>query len=144
MQNQWWERTDPAVNDSPLRLVKEQTFGPGEMFSFHPDTIHSVKNINGDSVSVSIHVYGWHLAAKTEFWVYPGASLAGAAPRRCAPRPVHRVHPRTPTPTAAEGDPSRTLDAYQPEKRLQHNVRAADSAAAPVTAPTGTVTAGAT
>lgn len=110
-----YEREDPSVNDSPLKATRVEEFGPGDAVSFHPDTIHSVENVAAgeDARSVSLHVYGWHSAGETEFWVYPGGEPGG-------------------------------LDAYQPQKRLQHNVysppvaaadaAAADAAAAPATA----------
>jgi len=41
-QNTLWERTNPDINDSPLKELSKTVFSVGEIASFWPDTIHSV------------------------------------------------------------------------------------------------------
>ena len=49
-------RHDPKVNDSKLVMVEEQEFGEGEVVTFEPDRIHSVRNVGTTSKSMSLHV----------------------------------------------------------------------------------------
>jgi predicted metal-dependent enzyme (double-stranded beta helix superfamily) len=69
-QNTLWERSNPELNNSPLKEVSKTIFTPGEIASFCPDTIHSVENLT-DGRSVSLHIYGWHVPGGAEFWIYP-------------------------------------------------------------------------
>jgi len=89
-QNTLWERSNPEVNESPLKEVTKSIFSSGEIVSFYPDTIHSVENLSEEkNRGVSLHIYGWHLPGSAEFWIYP------------------------------DGNPE-SLDKYQPNKSLQH------------------------
>jgi predicted metal-dependent enzyme (double-stranded beta helix superfamily) len=61
-ENTFWKRLDDGSRPGYAEIVAQgvKSFGPGEVVSFLPDSIHSVHN-RGDRVTVSLHVYGRHL-----------------------------------------------------------------------------------
>jgi len=100
-KNSIWKRSDAKLNDSPLVLASEETFDAGKFVTFEPDTIHSVLNMDKNK-SVSLHVYGWHLPNKTEFWIYPNGNTEDL--RKYQPdETLHRG--KSPSPTAAASPP---------------------------------------
>ena len=61
-KNLFWRRVDDGSRPGYAEIVKqgEKAFGPGDVVSFLPDSIHSVIN-ETDAVTVSLHVYGKHV-----------------------------------------------------------------------------------
>jgi predicted metal-dependent enzyme (double-stranded beta helix superfamily) len=61
-ENTFWKRVDDGSRPGYAEIVRQgvRTFGPGEVVSFLPDSIHSVHN-GGERVTVSLHIYGKHL-----------------------------------------------------------------------------------
>jgi predicted metal-dependent enzyme (double-stranded beta helix superfamily) len=60
-RNVFWQRLDDGSRpgEATIRQKAEKVFGPGDVVTFMPDTIHSVVN-DTDQVTVSLHVYGKH------------------------------------------------------------------------------------
>jgi predicted metal-dependent enzyme (double-stranded beta helix superfamily) len=60
--NTFWKRLDDGSRPGHADIARQGVvvFGPGEVVSFLPDSIHSVHN-GGDRVTVSLHIYGKHL-----------------------------------------------------------------------------------
>ena len=60
--NVFWTRLDDGSRPgyAEVRKQAELVFGPGDVVSCLPDSIHSVEN-RTDAVTVSLHVYGRHL-----------------------------------------------------------------------------------
>ncbi len=60
-KNIFWKRLDDGSRPghAEIRPQAEKVFGPGEVVTFLPDSIHSVVN-ETDRVTVSLHVYGTH------------------------------------------------------------------------------------
>lgn len=58
-----WERVDDGSEPGRAELRQRNVIdvGPGHLCAFMPNDIHSVENV-GDTVSVSLHVYGRSLA----------------------------------------------------------------------------------
>ena len=65
-RNVCWERVDDGSRPgyAKIRKVREELFGPGEVFTLRPDDIHSVTNDTA-RVTVSLHVYGFNLNLTT-------------------------------------------------------------------------------
>lgn len=61
-RNVGWRRFDDGSKPgyAEIRPVTEMRPGPGDVMAFLPDDIHSVAN-DGDSVTLSLHVYGKHV-----------------------------------------------------------------------------------
>ena len=61
-RNTLWTRIDDGSRQgyAELRRLEDHVLGPGDVMTLQPDTIHSVIN-EGDSVTVSLHVYGKHV-----------------------------------------------------------------------------------
>ena len=61
-RNTFWQREDDGSRPgyAKLRKVREQVFGPGDVFAMPAGTIHSVVNDTAQ-VTVSLHVYGFNL-----------------------------------------------------------------------------------
>jgi len=60
-KNVFWKRLDDGSRPgfAEIREQGAKVFGPGEVVTFLPDSIHSVIN-ETDRVTVSLHVYGKH------------------------------------------------------------------------------------
>lgn len=60
--NVFWKRLDDGARPGYAEIVEhgEKVFGPGEVVTFLPASIHSVIN-RTDRVTVSLHVYGTHI-----------------------------------------------------------------------------------
>ena len=60
-KNIFWQRLDDGSRSgyAEIRPQAERTFGPGDVVTFLPDSIHSVVN-ETDRVTVSLHVSGKH------------------------------------------------------------------------------------
>jgi predicted metal-dependent enzyme (double-stranded beta helix superfamily) len=60
-KNVFWKRLDDGSRPgrADVRPQAEKVFGPGDVVTFLPDSIHSVVN-ETDRVTVSLHVYGRH------------------------------------------------------------------------------------
>ncbi len=61
-ENYLWTRLDNGLKDDYAHIEREKSIRcqPGDIISFFPDDIHSVKNIS-DEVAISLHVYGKNL-----------------------------------------------------------------------------------
>ena len=61
-RNVFWKRVDDGSRPGYAEIVEQgaKVFGPGEVVTFMPDSIHSVVN-ETDAVTVSLHVYGTHV-----------------------------------------------------------------------------------
>jgi predicted metal-dependent enzyme (double-stranded beta helix superfamily) len=61
-RNTFWQREDDGSRPGYAKLskVREQVFGPGDVFAMPAGTIHSVVNDTAQ-VTVSLHVYGFNL-----------------------------------------------------------------------------------
>jgi predicted metal-dependent enzyme (double-stranded beta helix superfamily) len=61
-RNVFWKRVDDGSRPGYAEIVKEgeKVFGPGDVVSFLPASIHSVTN-DTDAVTLSLHVYGKHV-----------------------------------------------------------------------------------
>jgi predicted metal-dependent enzyme (double-stranded beta helix superfamily) len=61
-KNVFWTRVDDGLRPGYAEIVRqgEKVFGPGDVVSFLPASIHSVTN-DTDAVTVSLHVYGMHV-----------------------------------------------------------------------------------
>ena len=61
-RNVFWKRVDDGSRPGYAEIVEQgaKVFGPGEVVSFMPDSIHSVIN-DTERVTVSLHVYGRHI-----------------------------------------------------------------------------------
>jgi predicted metal-dependent enzyme (double-stranded beta helix superfamily) len=72
--NVFWRRLDDGTRPGHAEIVEQgrKLFGPGEVVSFMPDSIHSVLN-ETDRVTVSLHVYGKHLNYTTRWQFDPAA-----------------------------------------------------------------------
>jgi predicted metal-dependent enzyme (double-stranded beta helix superfamily) len=75
--NVFWTRVDDSsrAGYAELRKQGEKVFGPGDVVSFMPDSIHSVVNAT-DRVTVSLHVYGKHVNYTDRFGFDPERNLA--------------------------------------------------------------------
>lgn len=60
--NIFWDRVDDRSRPgyAELRKVRDELFGPGDVFTLRPEEIHSVRN-DTDRVTVSLHVWGFNL-----------------------------------------------------------------------------------
>ncbi len=72
--NVFWKRLDDGTRPGYAEIVERsrQVFGPGEVVSFLPDSIHSVVN-EGGRATLSLHVYGKHLNYSTRWQFDPDA-----------------------------------------------------------------------
>lgn len=61
-RNVFWKRLDDGARPGYAEIEEEgaRVFGPGEVVTFMPDSIHSVVN-DTERVTVSLHVYGKHV-----------------------------------------------------------------------------------
>ena len=61
-RNVFWKRLDDGSRPGYAEIVEQgaKVFGPGDVVTFMPDSIHSVVN-ETDAVTVSLHVYGTHV-----------------------------------------------------------------------------------
>jgi predicted metal-dependent enzyme (double-stranded beta helix superfamily) len=61
-KNTFWRRLDDGSRPgyAEIREAGDRVFGPGDVVTFQPDSIHSVLN-ETDRVTVSLHVYGKHV-----------------------------------------------------------------------------------
>jgi predicted metal-dependent enzyme (double-stranded beta helix superfamily) len=61
-RNVFWKRVDDGSRPGYAEIVEQgaKVFGPGDVVTFMPDSIHSVVN-ETDAVTVSLHVYGTHV-----------------------------------------------------------------------------------
>jgi len=75
--NVFWRRTDDGSRPGYAAIVKagEKVFGPGDVVTFLPDSIHSVTN-DTDAVAVSLHVYGTHVNYTTRWQFDPETRIA--------------------------------------------------------------------
>lgn len=72
--NVFWKRLDDGTRPGYAEIVERdrRVFGPGEVVSFLPESIHSVVN-ESDRVTLSLHVYGKHLNYSTRWQFDPVA-----------------------------------------------------------------------
>lgn len=72
--NVFWKRLDDGTRPGYAEIVEQgrKVFGPGEVVSFLPESIHSVVN-EGDRVTLSLHIYGKHLNYSTRWQFDPRA-----------------------------------------------------------------------
>ena len=61
-RNIFWKRLDDGSRPGYAEIVEQgaKVFGPGDVVTFLPDSIHSVVN-DTERVTVSLHVYGKHV-----------------------------------------------------------------------------------
>jgi predicted metal-dependent enzyme (double-stranded beta helix superfamily) len=61
-KNTFWRRLDDGTRPgyAEIREAGDRIFGPGEIVTFQPESIHSVVN-ETDRVTISLHVYGKHV-----------------------------------------------------------------------------------
>jgi predicted metal-dependent enzyme (double-stranded beta helix superfamily) len=69
-RNFFWKRMDDGSRPGHARIEPrgDKVFGPGDVVTLLPDTIHSVRNETA-AVTVSLHVYGYNLnlARRSQF-----------------------------------------------------------------------------
>jgi predicted metal-dependent enzyme (double-stranded beta helix superfamily) len=76
-RNVFWKRVDDGSRPGYAEIVEQgaKVFGPGDVVTFMPDSIHSVVN-ETDAVTVSLHVYGTHVNYTTRSQYDPQTRVA--------------------------------------------------------------------
>lgn len=76
-KNTFWKRVDDGSRPGYAEIVTQgdKVFGPGEVVTFLPDSIHSVTN-DTEVVTVSLHVYGTHVNYTTRLQFDPQTRVA--------------------------------------------------------------------
>ena len=76
-RNVFWKRLDDGSRPGYAEIVEQgaKVFGPGDVVTFLPDSIHSVAN-DTDRVTISLHVYGKHVNYTTRSQFDPHAQTA--------------------------------------------------------------------
>ena len=76
-RNVFWKRLDDGSRPGYAEIVEQgaKVFGPGDVVTFLPDSIHSVAN-DTDRVTLSLHVYGKHVNYTTRSQFDPHAQAA--------------------------------------------------------------------
>jgi predicted metal-dependent enzyme (double-stranded beta helix superfamily) len=75
-KNTFWRRLDDGTRPgyAEIREAGARVFGPGEVVTFQPESIHSVVN-ETDRVTVSLHVYGKHVNYTIRSQFDPGRNV---------------------------------------------------------------------